>query len=84
MTAQSAGPAGTGQHEVIHLGGEAAVVVPLAEYRSLRALEHMASPQALEGAELAAALEEYQEWSAARPGVVPHAQARRLLFGQDR
>lgn len=83
MTAQSAGPAGTGQHEVIHLGGEAAVVVPLAEYRRLRALEQMASPQELEGAELAAALDEYQDWSAAgRPGAVPHEQARSLLLGE--
>jgi hypothetical protein len=84
MTAQSAGPTGTGQHEVIHLGGEAAVVVPLAEYRRLRALQQLASPQELGGAEFAAALEEYQEWSAAgRPGVVPHAQARRLLLGEN-
>jgi hypothetical protein len=84
MTAESAGPAGAGQHDVIHLGGEAAVVVPLAEYRRLRALEQLASPQELEGAELAAALEEYQEWSAAgRPGAVSHAQARRLLLGDD-
>ncbi len=81
MTAQSAG---AGQHEVIHLGGEAAVVVPVAEYRRLRALEQMASPQELEGAEAAAALEEYQEWSTAgRPGAIPHAQARRLLLGED-
>ncbi len=32
MTAQLAGAAGTGPHEVIHLGGEAAAVVPVAEY----------------------------------------------------
>jgi hypothetical protein len=84
MTAQPAEPVGTGQHEVIHLGGEAAVVVPMAEYRRLRALEQLASPQELEGAEAAAALEEYREWSAAgRPGAVPHAQARRLLLGED-
>jgi hypothetical protein len=84
MTAEPAGAAGPSQHEVIHLGGEAAVVVPVAEYRRLRALEQLASPQELEGAEAAAALEEYREWSAAgRPGAVSHAEARRLLLGDD-
>ena len=83
MTAQPAGP-GTGPYEVIHLGGEAAVVVPEAEYRRLRALEQLASPQEREDAETAAALEEYREWSAAgRPGAISHEQARRLLLGED-
>jgi hypothetical protein len=82
MTAQPSGPAGIGPHEVIHLGGEAAVVVPVAEYRRLRALEQLASPQDGGDAETAAALEEYREWSAAgRPGAVSHEQARRLLLG---
>ncbi len=82
MTAQPAGPAGVGPHEVIHLGGEAAVVVPVAEYRRLRALEQLASAQEREDAETAAALEEYREWSAAgRPGAITHEEARRLLLG---
>jgi hypothetical protein len=69
---------------MIHLGVETAVVVPLADYRRLRALEQLASPAEREGAEAAAALEEYREWSAAgRPGAIPHDQARRLLLGQD-
>jgi hypothetical protein len=85
MTAQPAGSAGVGPHEVIHLGGEAAVVVPVAEYRRLRALEQLASPQEREDAETAAALEEYREWSAAgRPGAISHEQARRLLLGDGR
>jgi hypothetical protein len=84
MTAQPTGPAGTGPHEMIHLGGEAAVVVPVAEYRRLRALERLASPQELDGAEAAAALEEYREWSAVgRPGAIPHVEARRLLLGDQ-
>jgi hypothetical protein len=84
MTAQPAGPAEAGSHEVIHLGGEAAVVVPVAEYRRLRALEQLASPNELEGAEATAALEEYREWSASgRPGAISHEQARRLLLGED-
>lgn len=71
-----------GPHEVIHLGGEAAVVVPVAEYRRLRALEDLASAQELEDAETAAALDEYREWSAAgRPGEIAHEEARRLLLG---
>ena len=84
MSAQPAGPAANGPHEMIHLGGETAVVLPLAEYRRLRALEQLASPHEREGAEPAAALEEYREWSAAgRPGAISHEQARRLRLGQD-
>jgi hypothetical protein len=37
-------------YEVIHLGGEAAAIVPLAELRRLRAVERYASPEALEEA----------------------------------
>ena len=85
MTAQPVEPVETGPHEVIHLGGESAVIVPVSEYRRLRALARLASPDELEGADAAVALEEYQEWSAAgRPGAVPHDQARRLLLGDDR
>jgi len=82
MTARPAESASTGPHEVIHLGGEAAVVVPVAEYRRMRALEQIASPQEREDAEMAAALEEYGEWSAAgRPGAISHEEARTLLLG---
>jgi hypothetical protein len=84
MTAQSAGTADSGPYEVIDLAGESAVVVPVAEYRRLRALEQLASPQVRESAEAAVALQEYREWSAAgRPGAVSHEQARRLLLGDD-
>jgi hypothetical protein len=69
---------------MIHLGGETAVVVPLAEYRRLQALDQLASPHEREGAEAAAALEEYREWTAAgRPGAMSHEQARRLLLRLD-
>jgi hypothetical protein len=84
MTAEPADLTGSVVHEVIHLGGEAAVVVPVNEYRRLRALQLLASPQALEDAEAAAALEEYREWSTAgRPGAVSHADARRMLLGES-
>jgi hypothetical protein len=64
VTAQPADPApgpDTGSYEVIHLGGQAAVVVPLADFMRLRALERIASAQELEEAEDAAAL---QDWKA--------------------
>jgi hypothetical protein len=64
MTAQPTGPApgpDTGSYEVIHLGGHAAVVVPLTDFMRLRALERLASAQELEDAEDTAAL---QEWMA--------------------
>jgi len=91
MTTQPAGSPGTGEddvlyrgHDVIHLGGEAAVVVPVDEYRRLQALEEMASPQELEDAEAAATFAQYREWSAAgRPGAISHAEARRLLLGES-
>jgi hypothetical protein len=80
----AAEPLDSGPHDVIHLGGEAAVVVPLAEYRRLRALARLASPDDLDGAEAAAATEEYREWQAGgRPGAVAHDQARGLLLGPD-
>jgi hypothetical protein len=49
----------TAPYEVIHLGGQAAVIVPLAEFLSLRPLESTASAEALEDAEDAA-----QDWLA--------------------
>jgi hypothetical protein len=64
MTAQPSGPApgpDTGSYEVIHLGGHAAVVVPVADFMRLRALERVASAQELEDAEDTVAL---QGWRA--------------------
>jgi hypothetical protein len=85
MTAETAGevPA-AGPYELIHLGGEAAAIVPLSDLRRLRALERIASPQELEDAEIAATSEDYREWTAAgRPGALPHAEVRRMLLGHD-
>ena len=68
MTAEPVDPrrasdptAGTDPFEVIHLGGQAAVIVPLAEFLRLRALERDASPEALQDAETEAAA---QDWLA--------------------
>ncbi|HZR50078.1 MAG TPA: hypothetical protein VFB06_11220 [Streptosporangiaceae bacterium] len=52
-------------HEIIHLGGEAAVIVPLEEYRTLKALRDNATPDAIELAEMDAAIAEHQAWEAA-------------------
>ena len=73
MNAQST--EATDQHDVIHLGGEAAVVVPMDEYRRLRALELRASAEDLEAAEADAVLQTHREWVAAgRPGPVSHEE----------
>ena len=73
------------QHDVIHLGGEAAVVVPMDEYRRLRALERRASAEDLEAAEADAVLQTHREWVAAgRPGAVSHEEAMAELLGGDR
>ena len=68
MTAQPVDPQqtpspipGTDPFEVIHLGGQAAVIVPVAEFLRLRALERDASPEARQDAEDAAAA---QDWLA--------------------
>jgi hypothetical protein len=69
------------QYEVIHLGGEAAAIVPLAELRRLRAVERHASADALEEAEIEATLAGYREWVAAgRPGAVSHEEAAAELL----
>ena len=66
MTAQPNDPLpDTGLYEVIHLGGQAAVVVPLPDFLRLRALEQQATAQELEDAEDAAALREWRARHAA-------------------
>jgi hypothetical protein len=85
MTAQSAdripatGP-DTVPYEVIHLGGEAAVVVPVSDFLRLRALEQAASPQELEAAEDQAALADWRAREAAgQTSYVTHDEALRRL-----
>jgi hypothetical protein len=69
-------------YEVIHLGGEAAAIVPLAELRRLRAVERYAPAEILETAEIEATLAEHREWVAAgRPGAVSHEEAMAELLG---
>jgi hypothetical protein len=70
----------TAPYEVIHLGGQAAVIVPLTEFLRLRAVESTAPARALEDAEDAAAA---QDWLARQArgetNDVPLPEVRRRL-----
>lgn len=81
MTAQPAEPGpDTGSYELIQLGGQAAVVVPVADFLRLRALEQAASPQELEDAEDTAAVLEWKARDAdGQTTFVPADEARRRL-----
>ncbi|MCP2335117.1 hypothetical protein [Actinomadura rupiterrae] len=85
MSAQPIGPDPrdpADSYEVIHLGGEAAAVVPLDDLRRLKALEKNASPEALEDAEAAATHAYLREWrEAGRPGALSHEDAMAILLG---
>ena len=93
MSLQSAGnPEPAEPYEIIHLGGEAAAIVPLAELRRLRAVERHASPEALEEAEIEAAIVAHDKWVAAGcPGARSHEEVMaellalpgHLLHGRD-
>jgi hypothetical protein len=70
----------TGPYEVIHLGGQAAVVVPVVDFLRLRALELGASAEALQDAEDAAAAQEWQAREAAgETSYAPVGDVRRRL-----
>lgn len=80
MSAQPAD--NTGPYEVIHLGGEAAAIVPLAELRRMRAVERHATDEVREAAEFEAALAGHDEWvRAGRPGARSHADVMAELLG---
>jgi hypothetical protein len=83
MSAQVTGsPDPAEAYEVIHLGGEAAAIVPLAELRRLIAVERRASAEMLDEAEMEAGLVAHREWVAAgRPGAVSHEEAMAELLG---
>jgi hypothetical protein len=82
MTAQPASDPGS--YEVIHLGGEAAAIVPLSDLRRLQAVQRHASAEVLEEAEMEATLAAHREWVAAgRLGAISHEEAMaELLNGQ--
>jgi hypothetical protein len=81
MTAQPDTPGpDTGSYEVIHLGDQAAVVVPVADFLRLRALEQAASPEELEDAEDTAAVLAWKARDAAgQTTYLPAAETRRRL-----
>jgi hypothetical protein len=61
---------------VIHVGGEAAPIVPLPELRRLLAVQRHASAELLEDAEVEATLAAHRDWVAAgRLGAVSHEVA---------
>jgi len=86
MTAQpDRGRDPAGAYEVIHLGGETAAIVPLAELRRLRAVERHASPEAREEAEIEATLAAHDEWVAdGCPGALSHEEVMAELLGSNR
>jgi hypothetical protein len=74
----------TGSYEVIHLGERSAVVVPLADFLRLRALERRASLVELEDAEDIAAVEEWQSRESAGKTSYLGAQEVRRRLGLQR
>ena len=62
----SAPPSEHDSHDVIRLGGETAVVVPVHEYRTLKALRDRASAEQVEEAEIDVAIAEHE--AGRRPG----------------
>ncbi len=70
------------QHDVIQLDDETVVVLPVYEYRRLRALERRASAEDLDAAEADAVLEGHREWVAAgRPGAMSHEEFMAEMLG---
>lgn len=73
-----------GPYEVIHLGGEAAAIVPLADLQRLQAVQRHAPADVLEQAEVETAVAAHREWvSAGRPGAVSHDEAMAELLDEQ-
>jgi hypothetical protein len=82
MTAQPDTPGpDTGSYEVIHLGDQAAVVVPVTDFLRLRALQQAATPEDLEDAEDTAAVLEWKARDAAGPDDVRARQRSKAPAG---
>jgi hypothetical protein len=81
MTAQPVVPDPGGPYQVIHLGGQEAAIVPLADLRRLQAVERLAPAEVVEAAEIESTLAAHHEWVAAgRPGAVSHELAMAELL----
>jgi hypothetical protein len=74
----------TGSYEVIHIGGQAAVVVPVTDFLRLRALEQAATPAELEDAEDTAAMLEWKARDAAGQTTLVSADEARHRLGMSR
>jgi hypothetical protein len=79
MSAQPSSP--LDGHDVIRLGDETAVVVPIEEYRLLKALRDRASAEEMEEAEMDAVVAQHKAWVAAGcPGAMSHEEAMARLL----
>lgn len=79
MSAQPTEP--QAEHGVIRVGTSEAVVVPLEDYLRLRAIERHASAAEIEEAEIEAAIEAHERWTAAgRPGARSHDEVMSELL----
>jgi hypothetical protein len=85
MTAQHTSIPGSGEsYEVIHLGGEAAAIVPLSDLRRLQEVARRAPADVVEQAEIETTLAAHREWIAkGRPGAVSHEQAMAELLAES-
>jgi hypothetical protein len=82
MSAQQADP--YERYEVIHLGGQAAAIVPIHDLLRLQAVERLAPAEVVEEAEIETTLAAHREWVAAgRPGAVSHDEAMAELLGES-
>jgi hypothetical protein len=84
MSAEPAMPGPREPYEVIHLGGQEAAIVPLADLRRLQAVERLAPAEVVESAEIETTLAAHRDWVAAgRPGAVSHEQAMAELLAES-
>jgi len=84
MTAQPVAPDPGEPYQVIHLGGQEAAIVPLADLLRLQAVERLAPAEVIESAEIESSLVAHREWVAAgRPGAVSHEQAMAELLAES-
>ncbi len=74
----------TGSYQVIHLGGQAAVVVSVTDFLRLRALEQAAALDELEDAEDTAAMLEWKARDAAGQTTLMSADEARRRLGMPR
>lgn len=80
VSVQPSGP--VDGHDLISLGGETAVVVPLEEYQLLKALKERASADEIEEAQMDAVIAEHEAWKAVgRPGAKSHQDFTAELAG---